>query len=203
ATDDLQAVMERATSALRTHISLPPTNMVAFDALVRAMRAGEVSEREILVSCWPLTDFPGLEDSLLVLASYASGAARDTVRAHISATLNAAAAESGVTYDLMPTFGNPLLVNDAVVVREVLPLLEAAVGPEHVWPFRSLYPFAHEDFALYLEHVPGALLWLGIANPEKGIASLLHTSDFDVDEDALVIGVQVVTRILLHFLGRN
>jgi len=48
--------------------------------------------------------------------------------------------------------------------------------------------------------VPGALLWLGIANPQQGIASLLHATDFDVDEDALLIGVRAVTRILLHFL---
>jgi metal-dependent amidase/aminoacylase/carboxypeptidase family protein len=201
--ENLEATMTRATFALRTHISPPPTNMVAFDALVRAMRAGEVSEREILVSCWPLTDFPGLGDSLLVLASFASSLARDDVRTHIRAMLDAATTESGVTYDLTSTFGNPLLVNDDAIVREVQPLLEATVGPENVWLFRSLYPFAHEDFALYLEHVPGALLWLGIANPEKGIASLLHASDFDVDEDALVIGVQVVTRILLHFLGKS
>ncbi len=201
AADDLEVATARATSALRMHINPPPTNMATFDALVRAMRAGEVSEREILVSCWPLTDFPGLEDYLLVLASFASGAARDTVRAYIRASLDTIAAESGVTYDLTSTIGNPLLVNHAVIVREVLPLLEATVGPENVWVFRSLYPFAHEDFALYLEHAPGALLWLGIANPEKGIASLLHAPDFDVDEDALVIGVQVVTRILLHFLG--
>lgn len=198
-----EGAVTRAASALRTYINPPPTTMETFDALVRAMRAGEVSEREILVSCWPLTDFPGLEDRLLVLASFASGAARDAVRAHIRAVLDAVAAESGAIYDFTSTFGNPLLVNDDAVVREVLPLLEATVGPENVWLFRSLYPYAHEDFALYLEHVPGVLLWLGIANPEKGIASLLHASDFDVDEDALVIGVQVVTRILLHFLGRG
>jgi metal-dependent amidase/aminoacylase/carboxypeptidase family protein len=202
-TENLEAMMTRAMFALRTHISPPPTNKEAFDTLVRAMRAGEVSEREILVSCWPLTDFPDLGDSLLVLASFASSAARDDVRIHIRTTLDAVTAGSGVTYDLTSTFTNPLLVNADTIVREVLPLLEATVGPENVWLFRSLYPFAHEDFALYLEHVPGALLWLGIANPEKGIASLLHASDFDVDEDALVIGVQVVTRILLHFLGKS
>ncbi|MBN2394462.1 MAG: amidohydrolase [Anaerolineae bacterium] len=200
APNNLDVAMTRATSVLRTHVTAPPTNMAAFDALVGAMRAGEVPEGEILVSCWPLVDFPGLGDCLLVLASFASGAAQDAVRTRIRAVLDSVAAETGTTYDLTSTFGNPLLVNDAAIVRGVLPLLEATVGPENVWLFHSLYPYAHEDFALYLDHVPGALLWLGIANPEKGITSLLHASDFDVDEDALVIGVQVITRILLHFL---
>ncbi len=198
--ENLEAAMTRAAAALRTHISPPPASIETFEALVRAMRAGEVSEGEILVSCWPLTDFPGLEDCLLVLASFASAAAQEAVRVHIRAVLDAVAAELGVFYALTSTFGNPLLVNDATVAREALPLLEATVGVENVWRFRSLYPYAHEDFALYLERVPGALLWLGIANPQKGIASLLHAPDFDVDEDALVIGVQVVTRVLLHFI---
>lgn len=198
--ENLKVAMTRAAAALRTHINPPPTSLEAFEALVRAMRAGEVSEREMLVSCWPLTDFPGLEDCLLVLASFASTAAQETMRAHIRAVLDAVTAESGVSYVLTSSLGNPLLVNDAAIVREVLPLLESVVGAENVWQFHSLYPYAHEDFALYLEHVPGALLWLGIANSQKGIASLLHASDFDVDEDALVIGVQVVTRVLLHFL---
>ena len=201
--ENLDVAATRAASALRTRSNPPPTTMETFDALVRAMRAGEVSEREILVSCWPLTDFPGLEDCLLVLASFASSTARDAVRAHIRAVLDTVTAESGVIYDFTSTFGNPLLVNDAAMVREVLPLLEATVGSENVWLFHSLYPYAHEDFALYLERVPGALLWLGVANPEKGITSLLHAADFDVDEDALVIGVLVVTSILLHFLGRR
>ena len=199
----LEVAMTRATSALRTHITAPPTTMTTFAAVVRAMRAGEMSAGEILVSCWPLTDFPGLGDCLLVLASFASGAAHEAVHVHVRAALDSVAAEADVTYDLTSTFGNPLLVNDAAIVREMLPLLEAAVGPEHVWLFHSPYPFAHEDFALFLEHVPGALLWLGIANPEKGVASLLHAPDFDVDEDALVIGVQAITRILLHFLGKS
>ncbi|MFN2286416.1 MAG: M20 family metallopeptidase [Anaerolineae bacterium] len=198
--DNLEMAMARATSALRTHVTAPPTSMATFDTVVRAMRAGEIQQGEILVSCWPLVDFPGLGDCLLVLASFASVAAQDAARTHVRTVLDAVAAESGTTYDLTSTFGNPLLVNDAAIVSEVLPLLETTVGPENVWLFHSLYPFAHEDFALYLERVPGALLWLGIANPEKGIASLLHASDFDVDEDALVIGVRVVTRILLHFL---
>jgi metal-dependent amidase/aminoacylase/carboxypeptidase family protein len=201
--DTLEVAMTRATSALRTHVTTPPTNMETFDAFARAMRAGEISEDEILVSCWPLADFPGLGDCLLILASFASSTAQDAARSHIRTVLDSVTAEPGTTYDLTSTFGNPLLVNDAAIVHEMLPLLEATVGPENVWLFHSLYPFAHEDFALYLEHVPGALLWLGIANPEKGIASLLHASDFDVDEDALVIGVQAITRILLHFLEQS
>jgi len=201
--DTLEAVMTRATSALRTHVTAPPTSMATFDVVVRAMRAGEIPEGEVLVSCWPLVSFPGLGDCLLVLASFASGIAHDAVRTRIRAVLDSVAAETGTTYDLTSTFGNPLLVNDAAIVRQVLPLLEATAGPENVWLFHSLYPFAHEDFALYLERVPGALLWLGVANAEKGIGSLLHAPDFDVDEEALVIGVRAVTRILLHFLGRG
>ena len=67
------------------------------------------------------------------------------------------------------------------------------MGQENVVWFNAPYPFAHEDFALYAQQIPASLLWLGTANPDKGIHSLLHTSNYDIDEDALVAGTAVVT----------
>ncbi len=47
-----------------------------------------------------------------------------------------------------------------------------------------------EDFALYLERVPGAFLFLGIRSEEKGIIYPHHSPRFDVDEDVLNLGVR-------------
>ncbi len=47
-----------------------------------------------------------------------------------------------------------------------------------------------EDFSFYLQKVPGAFLFLGVRNEEKGITSPHHNPAFDVDEDALEKGVQ-------------
>ncbi len=47
-----------------------------------------------------------------------------------------------------------------------------------------------EDFSFYLQRVPGAFLFLGVRNEEKGIVSPHHSSTFDVDENALEKGVK-------------
>ena len=46
-----------------------------------------------------------------------------------------------------------------------------------------------EDFAWYLESVPGALARLGVRAP-GGAAFDLHQGTFDLDEDALAVGVR-------------
>jgi len=47
-----------------------------------------------------------------------------------------------------------------------------------------------EDFAFYLEKVPGAFLFLGIRNEKRGTISPHHSPTFDVDEDVLEKGVK-------------
>ena len=49
--------------------------------------------------------------------------------------------------------------------------------------------FASETFCKYLNKYPGALGFLGIANPDLGSGAAHHNSRFDVDESALLLGV--------------
>lgn len=48
-----------------------------------------------------------------------------------------------------------------------------------------------EDFAFYLQKVPGAFITLGIKNEEKGIIYPHHHPRFNVDEDVLALGTAV------------
>ncbi len=50
-----------------------------------------------------------------------------------------------------------------------------------------------EDFAMYLEHLPGAMFRLGSASQAAGNSSL-HTPLFDVDERALAHGAKILAR---------
>ena len=47
-----------------------------------------------------------------------------------------------------------------------------------------------EDFAWYLEEVPGALARLGVRRPTGDAAFDLHQGTFDIDENALDVGVR-------------
>ena len=57
-----------------------------------------------------------------------------------------------------------------------------------------------EDFASYLQQVPGLFMFLGGGNPERGITAMNHSDRFDMDEDALSIGVRVLLTLAGDFL---
>lgn len=48
-----------------------------------------------------------------------------------------------------------------------------------------------EDFAYYVEKVPGAFFNLGVKNEALGITAPLHNDKFDLDESSLVVGVKL------------
>lgn len=53
-----------------------------------------------------------------------------------------------------------------------------------------------EDFAAYLEKVPGAMFRLGVASGD-GPAAPLHSPLFDIDERALGLGVRIIARAVI------
>jgi amidohydrolase len=55
-----------------------------------------------------------------------------------------------------------------------------------------------EDFADYLTRVPGCMISLGVRQPGAAVTPL-HTSGFDIDEGALLIGARLLARILLDW----
>jgi metal-dependent amidase/aminoacylase/carboxypeptidase family protein len=52
-----------------------------------------------------------------------------------------------------------------------------------------------EDFAWYLDHVPGALVRLGVRRAGSSPFDL-HQGTFDIDEDALAVGVQYTVALV-------
>jgi metal-dependent amidase/aminoacylase/carboxypeptidase family protein len=73
------------------------------------------------------------------------------------------------------------------------------VGREfHVYTPQSL---GGEDFAWYLETVPGAMARLGTRTP-GGPTYDLHQGDLKVDEGATVVGAKVLAAAALEALGR-
>ena len=56
-----------------------------------------------------------------------------------------------------------------------------------------------EDFAYYLEKVPGCIMYLGVKNPEKGCIYPGHNTKFQIDEDAFEMGVTMMANGALRF----
>ena len=60
-----------------------------------------------------------------------------------------------------------------------------------------------EDFAFFLERVPGAFLFIGVGNTEKGIVNQWHNAKFDVDESSLSLGAGGLAQIAYDWLKRG
>ena len=54
-----------------------------------------------------------------------------------------------------------------------------------------------EDFSWYLEQVPGAMARLGVRTPGDTTRRDLHRGDFDADERAIEVGVELFTAAAL------
>ena len=57
-----------------------------------------------------------------------------------------------------------------------------------------------DDFGLFMAAAPGCLMLLGTANPAKGITEIWHRPGFDIDEDALPVGVEIMALAALDLL---
>ncbi|HCS22010.1 MAG TPA: amidohydrolase [Bacteroidetes bacterium] len=60
---------------------------------------------------------------------------------------------------------------------------------------------AAEDFSYYSQEMPACFYRLGVRNEAKGITSSVHTPNFDIDEDALLIGAGLMAWLALKELG--
>jgi amidohydrolase len=94
--------------------------------------------------------------------------------------------------------GNAVTFNSPPLAHRAVGVMQRVLGEKNVQPAQP--QMGAEDFSLYVQLIPGFFYWLGIANPEKGIGSPLHTAAFDVDENSLVTGVRVMSALLLDSL---
>ncbi len=91
------------------------------------------------------------------------------------------------------------MVNDAGVTDVAADVGREILGHDNVVStFRSL---GSEDFACYLEHVPGTLVRLGAALPDRRVD--LHSATFDIDEAAIETGIAHGTATLLALAERH
>jgi amidohydrolase len=87
--------------------------------------------------------------------------------------------------------GYPFLVNDETLTNNAIVNAKEFLGDEKV-ELLDLRMTA-EDFAFYSQHIPACFYRLGTGNKKLGIDSGVHTSTFDIDEEALKTGMGLMT----------
>jgi amidohydrolase len=135
-----------------------------------------------------------------------SGVARGTLRTLsrsvwetlpplVEELIRAVATPYGVGVEVRHVRGVPPVVNDTASVATLDAAMRSAVEGGVVC--ESAQSLGGEDFAWYLDRVPGALGRLGVRSPGSKVTMDLHQSSFDVDERCISVGVQLLAGVAL------
>jgi hippurate hydrolase len=95
--------------------------------------------------------------------------------------------------DLDYTFSYPVTVNDEAAASRALTVAEDLFGGESVLELPNP-SMGGEDFAFFLEKVPGAFIWLGVGEDVSG----LHTPSFAFDEEILPRGSALLAALAIE-----
>jgi len=87
----------------------------------------------------------------------------------------------------------PAVINDSVASSHLLEIARDLFGEANVQS--DLRLMGGEDMAFYLNQVPGAFCFLGAGNTEKNCDAPHHNPKFNIDEDAMLYGVELLVRL--------
>jgi len=93
-------------------------------------------------------------------------------------------------YEFDYTYGYPVLNNDLDLTACLTGIAASLLGPEQIITLPQPV-LGSEDFAYYLEKVPGVFAFLGAGNPAKA-TGLPHQPRYNFDEDALPLGAAIL-----------
>jgi hippurate hydrolase len=96
----------------------------------------------------------------------------------------------GADIDLQIDIGYPCVYNDEKLHPIAMAKAAEFMGQEHVE--ETELRMGAEDFGYYSQKIPGCFFRLGTGNINRGITSGVHTPSFDIDENAIEIGMSMM-----------
>jgi amidohydrolase len=124
---------------------------------------------------------------------------REEVRERIRRTATKIAESSGATATVTIMSYAPITYNDPALTAKMLPTLRRVAGAGLIQT-PPLTP--SEDFSFFQEKIPGLYFFLGV-NAEgvaAGEAATNHSPLFYINEDALPLGVEALSSLVLDYL---
>ena len=106
----------------------------------------------------------------------------------------------GATYELDYYLGYPVTVNDPGVTETVRRAAISVLGGDKV-RVAARASMGGEDYAYFLNKVPGTYIRIGTRNPEKGICQEMHHPRFDIDEAVLELTPVVYAQAAFDLLA--
>ncbi|MBC1384144.1 M20 family metallopeptidase [Listeria innocua] len=128
---------------------------------------------------------------------------RDKIDAEIHRIVAGIEAMFGVSVEFTYTNDYPPLYNDPAVTEQVVASLQKGLG-EYLTDI-STYDMlsGSEDFAYYLQKIPGVFFYIGAKPKNTQHAYFNHHPKFDIDEDALLVAAKSVADVVLDYFKLN
>lgn len=104
-------------------------------------------------------------------------------------------------YIVKPKANDLLVYNHESCAGIAKDAIKSALGKETLIHYPAW--MASEPFANYQKYFPGIFAFVGIENAEKGTGAEHHNAHFDLDEDALKLGVAATVQYALDFLSSD
>lgn len=100
----------------------------------------------------------------------------------------------GARYEFSFNYSYPPLINSDELAEYTKEKIEKTLGDVVIsWDEGQM---TGEDFAYFAKEVPSLFMFLGTANEKKGINMPLHSDNFMLDEDGLLLGVSIYLAVL-------
>lgn len=124
---------------------------------------------------------------------------RKLVHSRINELANEISRQYDVAINCNIVVGYPFLINDPAFTTQCSNAAKEIVGTDkvHELPLRM----TAEDFAFISQKVPSCFFRLGTGNKSKGISAGVHTAGFDIDEQALLYGTQLMAWLAISELN--
>ena len=126
--------------------------------------------------------------------------ARQRIPALIRRTTSGVCRAHGAGFEIVEVASYPVLVNDAATNRLFARNQELLFGRNRVAEAEIV--LGGEDFACYLQEVPGAWMRLGVMNKKIGADQPWHSPRFIIDEKAIYYGTALLVAATLDYMNR-
>ncbi|EAC9069748.1 amidohydrolase [Listeria monocytogenes] len=128
---------------------------------------------------------------------------RDKMDAEIHRIVAGIEAMFGVTVELTYTNDYPPLYNDPAVTEQVVASLQKGLGEYLTGISEYDMLSGSEDFAYYLQKIPGVFFYIGAKPKNTSNVYFNHHPKFDIDEDALLVAAKSVADVVLDYYKLN
>jgi amidohydrolase len=103
----------------------------------------------------------------------------------------------GAAYKLKYIHGYPTMRNDPAMTAYVQRIAGPLIGDLNIKTCKPT--LGGEDFAFFLQKIPGAMFFLGTHDPATGPPISNHDPRFNPDERAIPLGMEIMTHLVAEF----